>query len=616
MLDRRRVLMSGAAALAVSAPLAHAATAKKVAPAAAKSVNTPAAKLNALFDTFVSEGLDRSPEFASALGIDTGDRAYQKAMLGDRSLTEVDAQKALNSDQLRRLKAFDRNSVSGMDAINYDVVMYGLVTQDDANKRFAYGGVGVGAPYILSQLTGAYQGMPDFLDNQHTIATKIDADDYLSRLYALGRVFDQELEVARHDVAMGIVPPDFVLSRALELMNKLRAMPADKSSLVDSVVRRAKEKKIAGDYAGPATHIVEEIVYPALDRQIAFLKSLQPKAVHDAGVWRLKDGDAYYQASLIANTTTAMKPADIHQMGLDIVKDHTAKIDAIMKAQGLTKGTVGQRLRAMFTDKRFRYDNTDAGKDKLLADLNVKVKAIQARLPQYFGTLPKATVIIKRVPKATEAGAPGGYYNSASLDGKRPGIYWINLRDTAENPSWTLPTLTYHEAIPGHHLQLSIQQEAPLPLIRKVSGFTSYIEGWALYAEQLANEMGMYEKDPFGQIGFLHDAMFRAVRLIVDTGMHAMHWSREQAIKYFVDVLGDQDASATTEVERYVVWPGQACSYMIGKLTWLRLRDKAKKALGPKYDIRKFHDAGLLAGALPLDVLEKVIDRYIEAAKA
>jgi uncharacterized protein (DUF885 family) len=243
------------------------------------------------------------------------------------------------------------------------------------------------------------------------------------------------------------------------------------------------------------------------------------------------------------------------------------------------------------------------------------VKEVKARLPQYFGTLPKADVVIKRVPKFTEAGAPGGYYNNASLDGKRPGIYWINLRDTAEVPSWTLPTLTYHEAIPGHHLQLSIQQEAPLPLIRKLSGFTSYIEGWALYSEQLADEMGMYEKDPFGKIGFYHDAMLRAVRLVVDTGMHAMHWSREQAIKYFVDVLGDQDASATTEVERYVVWPGQACSYMIGKLTWLRLRDKAKTALGPKFDIHKFHDAGLLAGALPLDVLEKVIDRYIEAVK-
>ncbi|HEY0281136.1 MAG TPA: DUF885 family protein, partial [Rhizomicrobium sp.] len=343
-------------------------------------------------------------------------------------------------------------------------------------------------------------------------------------------------------------------------------------------------------------------------------KSLQPKAVHDAGVWRLPDGPAYYAASLEASTTTKMKPDEIHQLGLDVVKDHTAKIDAIMQANGLTKGTVGERLRQMYNDPKFRYENSDAGKDKLLADLNVKVQTIRAKLPGYFGALPKADLIIKRVPKYIEAGAPGGYYNNGSLDGTRPGTYYINLRDTAEVPSWTLPTLTYHEGIPGHHLQISISQESPLPLIRKVGGFTAYIEGWALYAEQLAGEMGMYEGDPWGQIGQLHDSMFRGVRLVVDSGMHAKKWSREQAVKYYVDTLGDQEASAITEIERYCVWPGQACSYMVGKLTILRLRDKAKAALGAKFDIHKFHDTVLLSGALPLDVLEKVIDDYIAKA--
>jgi uncharacterized protein (DUF885 family) len=300
-------------------------------------------------------------------------------------------------------------------------------------------------------------------------------------------------------------------------------------------------------------------------------------------------------------------------MGLDVVKDHTAKIDAIMQANGLTKGTVGERLRAMYDDPKFRYENTDAGKDKLLADLNVKVQAIRAKLPAWFGTVPKADLQIKRVPKYIEAGAPGGYYQNATLDGSRPGAYYINLRDTAEVPSWTLPTLTYHEGIPGHHLQISIAQETDLPLLRKVNGFNAYQEGWALYAEQLADEMGMYEGDPWGKIGQLHDAMFRGVRLVVDTGMHAKKWSREQAVKYYVDTLGDQEASAVTEIERYCVWPGQACSYMVGKLTILRLRDKARTALGAGFDIRKFHDAVLLSGALPLEVLEKVVDNYIAA---
>jgi uncharacterized protein (DUF885 family) len=610
MLDRRSILLTGAATAALAA------TGNAFADTAPKAATNPeAARMNAMFDAFMDDVFDQAPEFATSLGIDKGDRAYQKTMLGDRSLAQIDFFKKLNTSQLAQMKTINRAKLTGMDGVNYDVVVYGLEQQEDQNRRFQYGGLGVGAPYMLSQLTGSYQQLPDFLDSQHRIEAKDDADAYIARLSAFATVLDEEREVAEHDVAMGVVPPDFVLARALDQMTKLRGVPADKSPMVDSVVRRAKEKKIAGDYGKTATRLLEQRVYPALDRQIALLKSLQPKAVHDAGVWRLPDGPGYYAASLEASTTTKMKPEEIHQLGLDVVKDHTARIDAIMQANGLTKGTVGERLRAMYNDPKFRYENTDAGKDKLLADLNTKVQAIRAKLPGYFGAVPKADLIIKRVPKYIEAGAPGGYYNNASLDGSRPGTYYINLRDTAEVPSWTLPTLTYHEGIPGHHLQISISQESPLPLIRKVGGFTAYIEGWALYSEQLADEIGMYAGDPWGKIGQLHDSMFRGVRLVVDSGMHAMKWSREQAVKYYVDTLGDQEASAVTEIERYCVWPGQACSYMVGKLTILRLRDKAKTALGPKFDLHKFHDAVLLSGAMPLDVLEKVVDDYIATAK-
>ena len=234
------------------------------------------------------------------------------------------------------------------------------------------------------------------------------------------------------------------------------------------------------------------------------------------------------------------------------------------------------------------------------------MRSVRAKLPRYFGTLPKAGVEIRRVPKEIEAGAPGGYYNLASLDGKRPGIYWINLRDTRERPKWLLPTLTYHESIPGHHLQLSIQQETGLPLIRKVSEYTAYVEGWALYAEQLAAEIGEYDTDPLGRIGQLHDSMFRAVRLVIDSGIHSMKWSREQAIKYYTETLGDPVTEATSEVERYCVWPGQACCYMLGKLKFLAERERAQKMLGSRYDIRKFHDAVLLCGAVPLDLLNGI----------
>jgi uncharacterized protein (DUF885 family) len=592
----------------LNTPLAHAAFMTQSAPAAAQ--------LNKLFDDFMSVNLDRSPEGTTALGLDSGARAAEKSKLDGRSLADIQENKRIVTDQLKRLKALDPAPLSDMDRINYDVVLFGLQTGDEADRRYEYGGGGAGTPYVVSQLTGAYDSIPDFLDSQHQIANKADADAYLSRLAAFAVAMDQEVEVVRHDAGLGTVPPDFSLTRTLGQMTSLRDVAPDQSVLVSSVVRRTREKNIPGDYAGNAKKILVEKVYPALDRQIALVKELQAHATHDAGVWKLKDGESYYADSLTFWTTSTMNPAEIHRTGLELVKDFTARIDTIMKTHGMTKGTVGERLRGMYSDPKFRYPNTDAGKDKLLADLNVKVHAIRAKLPQYFGTLPKADVIIKRVPKYIEAAQPGGYYNPPSLDGSRPGTYYINLRDTAEVPSWTLPTLTFHESIPGHHLQGSIQQETNLPLIRKVSFFSAYLEGWALYAEQFSDEIGMYADDPFGRIGYMHDAMFRAVRLVVDTGIHQMRWSREQAIKYYVDMLGDPEASATTEVERYCVWPGQACSYMLGKLTILRLREKAKQALGTRFDIRQFHDAILLCGAVPLTVLETVVDHYIKAKQA
>jgi uncharacterized protein (DUF885 family) len=605
-MNRRDLLLTSAAA----AFSAESALAK--APRGNEGVGGEGARLNALFDAIMTQALDNSPEFTTSLGLDNGARAAAKSKLDDRSIPAQEAAIARTSDQLRRLRAIDRAALNAVDRVNYDCVLYTTALQDQGNRQFPI----YGSPYVISQLTGAYQGVPDFLDSQHSIETKADADAYLSRLSAFATALDQEIELVRHDVAKGVTPPDFILDKALIQMTALRDAPAEKSNLVQSVIRRAKEKGIAGDYATPAAEIYAGKVQPALDRQIALLKELRRTAVHDAGIGRLPQGEALYALSLKNWTTSDMAPDEIHRTGLNLVAEQSAQIDAILKAQGLSQGTVGQRLRALYDDPKYRYPNTDAGKDKLIADLNLKVAAVQARLPAYFGTLPKAKLDIRRVPKFTEAGAPGGYYEPGTLDGTRNGAYYINLRDTAEVPSWTLPTLTFHEGVPGHHLQGSLAMENHLPLIRKTQWFSGYGEGWALYAEQLAVEMGMYDDDPLGHVGQLHDSLFRAVRLVVDSGIHSKSWSREQAIKYYVETLGDQDASATTEVERYCVWPGQACSYMLGKLDWLRLRAKAKTALGPKYDIRQFHDAGLLPGAMPLAVLDRVIDGYIAAKGA
>jgi uncharacterized protein (DUF885 family) len=397
-------------------------------------------------------------------------------------------------------------------------------------------------------------------------------------------------------------------------MKKLRTDP-EKSTLVTALTDRVQAKGIPGFWGAQAKTAYSDKVVPSLSRQIALMESLLPKATHDAGVWKLPDGEAYYAASLAYQTTSNMTPDEVHRLGVDVTKELHARADVLFRKIGYTKGGVGARYDALYKSKKGVYPNTDAGKARLVADLNKLVEGMQARLPQYFATLPKAKLEIRRVPPATEQGA-STHYTEGSLDGSRPGIYWINLRDTAESPFWFMPTTTFHEGIPGHHFQISLQREADLPMLRRISGFGAYVEGWALYSEQLAQEMGTYEGDPLSELGYIHDALLRSGRLVTDTGLHHLRWSREKAVTELSNIDGDPPSLSGQEIERYSVWPGQACSYMVGKLTILRLREKAKQALGPRFDIKAFHDAVLLSGAMPLTVLEARMDAFIAAARA
>lgn len=620
MQSRRSLLLSagalltlGACATRVELPVVAGAPPPPPAP----PPPTASQQLDALLEKMFQARLDRSPQTVTQLGLDkTGPRVQAKWKLDDVSATASAARKAELSGEVAALRAIDRSALSGAAAVNHDAVLYMAELGDEAARRFFYTeGEGFGGPYVISQLTGSYRAIPDFLGTQHRIETKDDADAYLSRLsdYAVG--MDAEAERARADIARGVIPPDFAIDRALTQMKGLIGPPSA-SPLVTSVANRAREKGVAGDYAGQASRIYVDKVVPALQRQIALMNEIRPRAVHDAGVWRLPDGEAYYANRLNYATTTRLTADEIHEMGLDQARQLSARADVLLKKAGYSKGTVAARISALGKDKRQLYANTDAAKEQLIRDLNAQVAAMQPRLKDYFGALPKAAVEIRRVPKFIEAGAPGGYYNTPTLDGSRPGIYWINLRDSAENPRWTLPTLTYHESIPGHHNQLALQQEADLPMIRRATFLSAYGEGWALYAEQLAQEMGVYADDPLAEIGYIQSGLFRSARLVVDTGLHHKRWSREKAIETMTSIDGSVPSAAATEIERYCVWPGQACSYMVGKLTWVRLREKARAALGPKFDIRQFHDAGLLGGAMPLAVLEGVIDSYIARARA
>jgi uncharacterized protein (DUF885 family) len=598
----RRTLLSSAAALSLVPTLSRA------------SAPDEAAKLNALMDAIFQENLRRNPEGATQLGFDKGSNADLKSRLRDASRAGVAAAKAENADQLRRIMAIDAGKLDGLDRVNYETIRY---TKESAVAvgAFDFGGQGSGpSPYVVSQQTGAYQNVPDFLDTKHRIETAADADAYLARLDAFAGQLDDNTEQMRHDADQGVVPPDFLLDLALTQLTATRTT-ADKSLLVTSIARRAKEKGLADDYARKAAALYDAKIGPALDRQIDAAKTLRTTAVHDAGVWHVKQGDAFYAAALRSTTTTSLSPDAIHQLGLDQGKDIAARIDVLLQKQGMTKGTIGERILALYQQEV--YPNTDEGKAQCIAYCNQRLDAIRPHLPSVFKRIPDYKFEVRRVSPQTEPGAASAFSQPPTLDGTRPGIVYFNLHDSAEWPKWCLSTTVFHEGLPGHQLEGGLAlANTSLPLIRKVTGFSCYAEGWALYAEQLADEIGMYDDDPLGRIGYLKFQLFRANRCVVDTGIHHLHWSREQAIQYFVEHGGDAPGFAAREVERYCTIPGQACSYKLGHTVWTRGRERAKTALGAKYDIKDFHEAGLGCGRVPLDVLDGVIDRFIAARKA
>jgi uncharacterized protein (DUF885 family) len=605
LLDRRTFL-------AGSAALGFLGLAGFLPPALAQEANERDRALDALLTGWFNEDLRENPGFATALGLDTGELAALRGQLGDNSQAKTDADRAKALRRARALAAFGRAGLSPAGQLNYDVAAFrGEVATIGAHFHYGNAG-GRPAPYVVSQLGGAYYQVPDFLDTQHPVHNAQDADYYLARLAAFATNLDQETDRIRHDAALRVTPPDFVLDKAIGNLERLRGTPAAETSLVRSLARRTGEAHVEGDYAGRAAALVSGPIAAALDRQIAALRGLRPHATHQAGAGRLPDGAAYYAWGLRANTTTNMTGEEIHRLGLAQVAEIQAQLDPLLRAEGFTQGTVGARINALNVDPRYLYPNTDEGRAALLAYLNEVLADIRPRLPAMFNTLPRAELRINRVPPAIEAGAPGGYYQGAPLDGSRPGIYYINLKDTAEWPKMGLKTLTYHEGIPGHHFQISLAREAgSLPIYRRAGGFSAYSEGWALYAERLGDELGCYEGDPLGRIGYLQSYLFRAVRLVVDSGLHARDWSREAAIRYMIDNAAEPEGSAVREIERYCVWPGQACAYKSGQTVIAALRDEAQRAMGARFDLKGFHDALLMGGALPLTVLQRRVREWM-----
>ena len=599
---RRRSFMGSAGAAALVSALPVAAQQGKPAGGAQDG------KFRALLDKIFEDRLAENPEGATSLGLDTGKNAALKSQLTGRSPTDDARALARSKRELAAVKGF-ASATLGEDArLDQDVLSYQLERSIAGREQFTYGESGGRfTPFRLSQLSGAYREVPDFLDTQHRVKDAVDADAYLARLGAFANVIDQETARQRADAVRGVFAPDYILDTALKQFAALREKPAAETGLVAGYAAKLKAANLPPERAAEAAKIVAEKIFPALDRQRTLVTELRAKAVHDAGVWRLPDGEAYYASAAEAATTTRLTGDEIHKLGLDQVAEISARIDTILKAQGISEGTVGARLVALNERPDQLFPNTDEGRAALLAELTKQIRAMEPRLPEQFATLPKAPVEVRRVPPSIQAGAPGGYYQAATLDGSRPGIYYINLRDTFDRPKFGLATLTHHEAVPGHHLQVMLALESSaIPLIRRRGGFSGYSEGWALYTEQLADEMGMFEGDPLGQVGYLQSLLFRATRLVVDSGMHAKRWSREKATDYFMATTGIARGRSQGEIDRYTVWPGQACSYKIGHTVWVKLRDEAKAKAGANWDPRQFHEV-LRKGAMPQAVLERVV---------
>ncbi|MGN6597474.1 DUF885 domain-containing protein [Sphingopyxis terrae] len=600
-------LGAGVAGLALAAP------ARALGPATS---GDGAAGADALLTSIADNLLAHSPEGATSLGIDTGARAAMRAQLSDRSAAGQQALAATLKADLARVRAFDtagldhatRTSLAVVDSA-YDVALAGFAQP--------YGDVAVGGwrntPYVVIQNVGAYLDVPKFLDSDHPVKTSADAEAYLARLAAYPAALDGETERLKAAAAQGLIAPAFLLDKAVKQMEASLADARDGGGLVESLASRTREQNIAGNWGPRAETITRETVVPALERQLAELKAQRPKATMDAGMWARPHGDEFYAWALRASTTTRMTPDEVHKMGLEQLEELHGRMDPILQKLGYTQGSVGDRMNALAKDPRFKFPDNDQGRAEIVAYIQSWLNKIRAQLPRAFRTMMKGNVEVKRLPLAEELGAPAAYGGAGSIDGSIPGRFWINLRTTDLHSKYSLPDLAMHEAIPGHAWQGEYANK--MPLIRSMLAFNAYSEGWALYAEQLADELGLYDDFEVGRLGYLQSIAFRACRLVVDTGIHAKRWTREEGVRFFVERNGSNPLEVASEVDRYCSWVGQACGYKVGHSEIVRQRGRAQTALGAKYDLRDFDDTVVLGGNVPLDVLAKNVDEYIAETK-
>jgi uncharacterized protein (DUF885 family) len=564
------------------------------------------AELAALLQRLAEEHLKRSPEEATGLGRDTGKNASLRSRLDDRSLQSIADHRRSVAAALAQLTKLDRASLGAAARLDYDVAKFVYTTLADQLGRYGFVDLNLRpSPYVVSQMNGAYYWLPDFIGSRHPLESRQDLDAWFARLSALATVLDQETERIRHDAGLGVILPDFTLATTITQLHALRDTPAAQSAAIGPAIERAEAAGL-GDITQRAEQIHRKLIAPALSRQIDALQALRDKADSDAGVWALPDGESYYASALLSNTTSRTSAAELHERGVQLVAELTSQLDQALRTQGYSDGAVVTRIDALNRDRRYLVSDDDAGRERLLAAASAAVDKIRSRLPAGFKTIPNDPLEVRRIPPAIESGAPGAFYSDGG--GGAPATFSLNLKSPAEMALWRLPTLAHHEGIPGHHFQYSVLRAAgDLSLFRRLVRFSAYTEGWALYSERVADELGVYQDDPAGRIGLLQSELFRAARIVVDTGIHHRRWPREQAIRWMIENVGERPAAAQREIDRYCVYPGQACSFMVGATQIRAVREQARQRLGARFDVRDFHDLVLRSGPVPLDVLQAMV---------
>ena len=551
--------------------------------------------------------LFESPQMLTMLGVlERLKINFHNALLGDVSEKHTDKMYARLRRELKVLRSYPVQRQDPATRLSTEILEYFLHDQL-RSECFRY------HDYPLNQMFGAQNELPNFMLTLHPVDGRWNARNYVRRLKKFRRYFDQILEGLRLREAKGILPPRFVIRRVLDEMIGFTAKPAHEHVLYTTYQDKLGKLKLSGSekqkLLEAAALEIENTVYPAYQALIDYFTGLEPKATEDDGVWKLPDGDAYYTHCLRSHTTTDLSPEEVHQTGLQEVARIEAEMADILAQLGYPTDNIAASMDALAKDESYLYPNTDEGRAACLADYQRILDEISQRITPVFDLRPKAGLKVERMPEFREATAPGAYYMMGSLGGGRPGVFSVNLRDMQEVQKFGMKTLAYHEGIPGHHFQLSIAMELKgVPLFRRFIPFTAYAEGWALYAEKLSGELGAYQADPAGRLGKLAAELFRAVRLVVDTGIHAMHWTRQQAIDYMLAHTGQPEPSIVSEVERYIVMPGQACAYKVGEIKLVALRQRMQERLGERFDLRRFHNLVLKNGAMPLSILERVIE--------